>query len=164
MLGNHLAIPTCVQALCGLLLILCGAFPGNDIVGQEELKATTSIAKAETKGYENVFLILAGIFLLLVAATGYFVLVRKCVLLYIVCVLSNVSVIILQLTVLLIFQGIDLQEQFYTVVLRILSVAIFSSAVCILMVLSKCYSNDDIIYSEDRIEISYIGNGLRSES
>ena len=110
--------------------------------------------------YENIFLILAGIFLLLVAPTGCFVLVRKHVILYIICVLSNVSMIILQLTVLLILQGTHLQCQFYTAVF---SVAIFSSAVCLLMVVSKCYSNDDKCYSEDDIEISYIGNGLHSE-
>ena len=161
MLWNHLAIPTGVQAVCGLLLIAYGTVPGYDIIEQDkEPIAATTIAKEEMISYENIFLILAGIFLLLVAPTGCFVLVRKHVILYIICVLSNVSIIILQLTVLLILQGTHLQCQFYTAVF---SVAIFSSAVCLLMVVSKCYSNDDKCYSEDDIEISYIGNGLHSE-
>jgi hypothetical protein len=158
MLWNPLAVPTCIQALCGLLLLLFGAFPGQDIMEKsvleqnnveldivekdivkydEELKVATFMSMAEMIRFQHILFIFVGIFLLLVAATGYFVLVRKSVLLNIICILSNVSVIILQLTVLLVFQGTHFQKQFHTVVLIIVSLAIFSSIVCILMVFRR---------------------------
>ena len=35
---NPLAVPTFVQVLCGLLLLACGTFPGQDIVEKEVLE------------------------------------------------------------------------------------------------------------------------------
>jgi hypothetical protein len=107
--------------------------------------------------FQNSLFIFMGIFLLLVATTGYFVLVRISLFLEMVSVLSNVSVILLQLTVLLIFQVTHFQEQFNTDVLLILSQAVFSSVVCVLMVFSKCYSDEDDISSEDKTEIRGVG-------
>ena len=103
--------------------------------------------------FQNSLFIFMGIFLLLVATTGYFVLVRKSVLIDVICVFSNVSVILLQLTVLLVFQGTNFQKQFHTVVLLILSLAVLSSVFCVLMVFRKCYSDEDNIFSEDKTEI-----------
>ena len=117
---NPLAVPTFVQVLCGLLLLACGTFPGQDIVEKEVLEENNvkldivekdiaeqdkelKEAMAAIVCFQNSLFIFMGIFLLLVATTGYFVLVRKSVLIDMICVLSNVSVFLLQLTVLLIF-------------------------------------------------------------
>ena len=104
-----------------------------------------------------------GIFLLLVAASGYFVLLRKSVFFDTICVLSNIYVIILQLTVHLILQGTHLQEQVHTAVFLISSLAIFSSVVCVLMIFCKSYSDEDKIYVDERTEIIGVGNESISE-
>ena len=176
---NPLAVPTFVQVLCGLILLACGTFPRKDIVEKEvfeennvkldivekdiaEQDKELKEAMAAIVCFQNGMFIFIGIFLLLVATTGYFVLVRKSVLIDMICVFSNVSVILLQLTVLLIFQGTNFQKQFHTVVLLIFSLAVFSSVVCVLIVLSKCYSDEDKIYSKDKTEIRGVGHGSLS--
>ena len=111
MLLNPLAVPTGVQLLCSLLLLAFGAFPGEDIVEKdsleqddleednvkqdEEQKVATFMAMAEIIRFQHILFIFVGIFLLMVAATGYVVIVKESVLLNIICVLSNVSGIIL---------------------------------------------------------------------
>ena len=84
-----LAVPTCVQVLCGLLLLACGAFPGDDIVKDvlEENNVKLEIVEKDIVEqdkklkeaisvivcFQNSLFIFMGIFLLLVATTGYFV-------------------------------------------------------------------------------------------
>ena len=132
MICNPVGLASCVQSLCGVLLIIFAT-----IAGQQTLELQDEVISSKIG--ENGFFFFTGIFLLLGAATGSMVVMNASEIVKIICALTNFSAVLLKLTFILCLQG-----QIDIIVFCIFIVSIFSEIVCILSMFNTCFSADKI--------------------
>merc|ERR1711892_1152568 len=128
MICNPVGLASCVQSLCGVLLIIFATITWQLTLELQDGVISSKIA-------ENGLFFFTGIFLLLVAATGSMVVMNKSETVKIICALTNLSAVLLKLTFILCLQG-----QINIIVFCIFIVSIFSEIVCILTIFNTCFS------------------------
>merc|ERR1711892_208702 len=139
MICNPVGLASCVQSLCGVLLIILAT-----IAGQQTLELQDGVMSYKIG--ENGFFFYIGIFSLLVAATGSMVVMNKSEIVKIICALINFTAVLLKLTFILCLQG-----QIDIIILCVFIMSILSDIVCILSIFSSCFSGDKTDSTKDHL-------------
>merc|ERR1711892_1001222 len=139
MICNPVGLASCVQLLCGVLLIILAT-----IAGQQTLELQDEVISSKIRG--NSFFFYIGIFSLLVAATGSMVVRNASEIVKIICALTNFAAVLLKLAFILCLQG-----QIDIIILCVFIMSILSDIGCILTIFRSCFSGDKTDSTKDNI-------------